>query len=375
MKKVLLSLGIIALVAGVVAGASFAFFSDTATVEGNTFSTGSADLEIRRVDAGNWGDSITGVNFDNIYPGWVAEEEIKLRNDSSADIGMDIVPYIEISNDGSDLRHEVTLQFLEGGEELTDEKTLNDWRNNEEVLKHLENGEVGEELTLKFTLPSTGELQNDLQDSYELNFDLIFDGIQAETPITEVTNETQGETYDNLEAAIDVADSGDTILLPDGTYDGFALDKGLTLKGVGDNVVINSKKVSGEPRPNGIFIQTNDEINVENVRFENGGIDMAEFPQGVLTSGDYDPVVNISNSTFMDLHMGVYFNPGASGVITNNEFDDINHAAIGIDSDAGVDITDNYITNASVGLEIFGENVTYSDNTFDSVNTDIDDQS
>lgn len=46
MKKILLSIGMIALVGAIVAGATGAFFSDTETSSGNTFTAGAIDLKI-----------------------------------------------------------------------------------------------------------------------------------------------------------------------------------------------------------------------------------------------------------------------------------------------------------------------------------------
>ncbi len=49
MKKIILSLAIIAVVGGLVGGATWAFFSDRAEVSANTLSTGNVDLEIRGI--------------------------------------------------------------------------------------------------------------------------------------------------------------------------------------------------------------------------------------------------------------------------------------------------------------------------------------
>ena len=189
-----------------------------------------------------------------------------------------------------------------------------------------------------------------------------------------VLNADTEEAYDDIQSAVDEAESGNTLYIGEGTYDGFRLDEALTIIG-SDNVTVNSSYAAGEPRPNGIFVNTGGEVTIENITFTRGAIELDDYPQGILTSGAYDPVLHISGSEFADLHMGVYFNPGASGTITENCFTDINHAAIGIDSDAGVEITYNTITNASIGLEIFGENVTCHDNTFENVNSDVDDHS
>lgn len=380
MKKIILSLAIIAVVGGLVGGATWAYFADQAEVSGNTISTGNVDLEIRGIGwhtTGEYYDAITfDMEWDNIYPGWSDSYDIQFRNESSIDSGLDVIPSLEReSGAGQQLRDVITLQFVSDSGQ-TDTLTLEEWRDNEDVLEHLASSEEGEEWTLKFEFPGTGEDQSDLQNSEEFEFDLVFDGIQAETPINEVTNENTEGTYDTIQEAVDGADEGDTILIPSGTYDGINLDRELTLKGVGiGDAIIVSSYVSGESRPNGIFVNTDGEVNIENIRFENGGIDMGEFPQGILTSGSYNPEVNVSDSEFIDLHMGVYFNPGASGVITNNTFDGMNHTAIGIDSVAGVDITDNQISNASVGIEIFRTGVTRSGNTFDNVDTNVDDQS
>ena len=189
-----------------------------------------------------------------------------------------------------------------------------------------------------------------------------------------VLNMDTEETYDDIQSAADDAEAGNTLYVGEGTYAGFRLDQALTIIGV-DDVTVNSSYVAGEPRPNGIFVNTSGEVSVENITFTRGEIDLEDYPQGILTSGAYDPVLDISGNEFVDLHVGVYLNPGASGTITENSFTDITHAAIGIDSDAGVEITYNTITNASIGLEIFGENVTYHDNTFENVETEVDDHS
>ena len=378
MKKVLLSLGIIALVAGVVAGATFALFSDQAEVAANTISTGTADLEVRGHGwhDGSYYDRITfDMNWDNVYPGWTDSYDVRLKNASSSDIVFDVTAHINIDsgNDSDGLREVIEMEIYNEDGDSVAKKTLADWRDeaNAEHVEFLAQNEEGDRWTLEFSLPSSGEVQNDLQGKGPLTFDLIFNGIQAEAPITEVTNETQEETYENLEAAIEAASAGDTILIPNGTYDGFYLGKGLTLKGVGDNVVIESKfAVDSWARPNGIYVNTDGEVNVENIRFENGGIDLGQYPQGIVTETGRNPEINISNSEFTDLYIGVYLNPGASGLVANNVFDGVDgesHTAIGIDTATDVEVIDNDISNSDIGIEIFGGNVTESGNTFTNV--------
>lgn len=57
-KEILLSLIAISTVVALVSGATFAFFSDTETSSGNTFSAGTLDLKIRDQDE-DWGDGVT----------------------------------------------------------------------------------------------------------------------------------------------------------------------------------------------------------------------------------------------------------------------------------------------------------------------------
>ncbi|MDW7729340.1 MAG: right-handed parallel beta-helix repeat-containing protein [Bacillota bacterium] len=198
-----------------------------------------------------------------------------------------------------------------------------------------------------------------------------------ETPEVEagiILNMDTGETYDDIQNAVNDAATGNTLYIGEGTYSGFRLDEALTIIGIG-NVTVIASYVEGDPRPNGIFVNTNGEVAVENITFTRGEIELEFYPQGILTSGAYNPTLHFSGNEFVDLHIGVYFNPGASGSITGNSFTDINHAAIGIDSEAGVNITYNTITNALIGLEIFRENVTYHDNIFENVDIEVDDYS
>lgn len=104
MKKILLSLSVIVAVGAVVAGATGAFFSDTETSEGNTFTAGAIDLGIDNEsyyngelnDGTSWnlnfdldegcvfGEDTNGIpclffNFDDLKPGDYGEDTISLH--------------------------------------------------------------------------------------------------------------------------------------------------------------------------------------------------------------------------------------------------------------------------------------------------------
>ena len=74
MKKTLLSLGLILLVVGVMAGATWAIFSSQAKVDNNTFATGT--LEIRL----NGQQSLGGFTFSNAAPGECKEGTFGVNN-------------------------------------------------------------------------------------------------------------------------------------------------------------------------------------------------------------------------------------------------------------------------------------------------------
>ena len=107
-----------------------------------------------------------------------------------------------------------------------------------------------------------------------------------------------------------------------------------------------------------------------------GGSEGHAQRKGIVTETGYSPTVTITRSTFMNLPLGIYFNSAALGSIEGNTFSAIGYAAIGIDSDGSVTISGNNISNAPVGVEIFRENVTVSDdNVYNNVETPVDNKS
>lgn len=84
MRKIALCLVLIGLAAALVGAGTFAYFSDTETSSGNTFTAGSLDLEIQNPD-GTW---VNDPNVDlgwsaavnNLKPGDVEYIEIPVRN-------------------------------------------------------------------------------------------------------------------------------------------------------------------------------------------------------------------------------------------------------------------------------------------------------
>ena len=82
MKKILISLSIIAVVAVLVIGGAFAYFQDVETSTGNTFSAGTLDLQIRDQDE-SYGDGVTAT--------WKAED-VKPGNEYAF-----LVPFVQLT--------------------------------------------------------------------------------------------------------------------------------------------------------------------------------------------------------------------------------------------------------------------------------------
>ena len=90
MKKIILSLVMIALAIGGVTAATVAYFSDTATISANTFSSGTLDLVIDKNPDSNfydWSDGFTNPYnpFDIVKPGYTKEQILDIGNVGTVD--------------------------------------------------------------------------------------------------------------------------------------------------------------------------------------------------------------------------------------------------------------------------------------------------
>ncbi|MGI6747001.1 MAG: right-handed parallel beta-helix repeat-containing protein [Anaerovoracaceae bacterium] len=177
----------------------------------------------------------------------------------------------------------------------------------------------------------------------------------------------------DAELAAALADTTIKTIILEGTFDGFTVERGVKIEGG----TINVGSIVNMPGniPKGIYIKTNEAVEIDGVSFDGGSEGHAQR-KGIVTETGYSPKVTITRSTFMNLPLGIYFNSAALGSIEGNTFSAIGYAAIGIDSDGSVTISGNNISNAPVGVEIFGKNVTVSDdNVYNNVETPVDNKS
>ena len=129
MKKILLSVLAITLTVGLVSGAAYAVFSDTAEVNGIAISTGNADLRIN--GANNLSNAL---DVDNVYPGWMDGEKFYLTNNSSSNIGLEVTAKIrEKSQDWNILKDEIKVRVLEYVNESHANNDLNDGKPGENI--------------------------------------------------------------------------------------------------------------------------------------------------------------------------------------------------------------------------------------------------
>jgi len=83
MKRILTAIVLIGIVAMLAGAGTFAYFSDTETSTGNTFTAGTLDLKIRNGDE-SWGDGVTSTwTMSNMKPGDTCTGFLGLRNEGT----------------------------------------------------------------------------------------------------------------------------------------------------------------------------------------------------------------------------------------------------------------------------------------------------
>lgn len=101
MTKIIKSVAVIAFVAAIAVGATSAYFSDTATVTGSTFSAGTLDLKIDSDPSPSgqtWSDGFASpIVLANLAPGFAGEQIVDIKKIGTID-GMASVRLVVTSN-------------------------------------------------------------------------------------------------------------------------------------------------------------------------------------------------------------------------------------------------------------------------------------
>jgi len=95
-KKIIISLSVVGIIAAIAVGGTIAYFSDTETSVGNTFSSGTMDFRIAR--PGDTDHKIFDVS--NLKPGQVVKGYLAVVNDSTEELDMKWKAWIPDFSDG-----------------------------------------------------------------------------------------------------------------------------------------------------------------------------------------------------------------------------------------------------------------------------------
>lgn len=125
MTKILSGFLGLVLVASVVAGTAYALFSSSATVSGITVTAGSAALLVKNGEdfTDSWN---TGLNLNNVYPGYNNSTTITLKNNSTTPISLGITGQLTAATNWPNLADAVEIAVNNGGSS-TGWKTLAQW--------------------------------------------------------------------------------------------------------------------------------------------------------------------------------------------------------------------------------------------------------
>lgn len=206
-KKIVVSTMSILASLAMLGGTTFALFTDQASSTENKFSTGNADLQITNDETSPptdpvlpYSNSITGVSFSDIAPGFSEDKDFWLKNNSAGDFGMDVkVDFDNVTTD-ADLGNALMIGFqcdtdengLDGGDPVVGPKSVNVWVTDLSValaaIGAHQDPEVGattvsdqDELLCRMSA-SVSEEAGDEISGQSSKFDVFFDATQVVGP-------------------------------------------------------------------------------------------------------------------------------------------------------------------------------------------------
>ncbi|MEX2514778.1 MAG: right-handed parallel beta-helix repeat-containing protein [Candidatus Paceibacterota bacterium] len=268
-SKILLSIGTIAVVGAVAAGVTAAFYASEAESQGNTFNSGTLNLEINPLQAsGGWGSTILGVDtpgYGALNPGGdKADLSTGLRNVGTSDaaaIGLAVEHTLEENNIADQMRI-----------------TQLDWKG-ESLLEGGAGANIGE-----YTAPATCDITVDDDDSE--------------------TIQTNG---------IDLASLGETVCVEAGTYnEDLTIDRGITLAALNAPDSTNRATIEGR-----IDVDVND-VTIQGFEITNpnvgNGVVLNSVTGGVINHNIFTAIGSGSNS---GTSQAVYLNYSSAEVTSN----------------------------------------------------------
>lgn len=380
MKKVILNLAVIGLVAGIAIGGTMAYFSDTVTVDGNTISAGTVELG----DKNNF-----PFQFDNLAPGqetadWDDAETYYVEYDGSID---DVDLYVAFEyedHSGADLRDilEIALRGRsdqDGSWDWTGENTgwqdanslFEGWT---KVASGLNSGdEAGFRMKIKALPDVPGVIYNDYQGA-ELMSNVVFyvvqsDGDAPDFGSVETIRGDDVHPRDDISHALYHANEGDIIKVGPGVY-----EEDLTIDT--DNVTLYSEAMATVKSDSSTVV----EITANNVSFRGFVVDNAN--EGLDQDYKDDRGIRIDDSTsgtvikdnkFINSFRGVQGNWSSGGddiTIIGNTFETA-HGVAGTEDMKGLFIVDNTFNTSVEGIGL-GDGVEVLDRDGNILSSDDD---
>lgn len=189
-KKILYLLGSALIAISLIAGVTYAAFSDKAKVLGSTFSVGSANLMFLEslamgTDPTNYRDELPGPIFSNVSSGWTQDYLLKLISMASSKISITTTAFYETANDPKDLRSDIFVEIIkwsdinqngivDAGEEgaIVGKKTIIKWKTEGFTLGDLYYGQTMG-LILRFSSPTVSETKQGASAIFDFEFNSV----------------------------------------------------------------------------------------------------------------------------------------------------------------------------------------------------------
>lgn len=131
MKKIISGLFGIIMTTTVVSGVAYSVFTSTAVAEGINVTAGSAGLKILNIVSGSFVDYWnTGLNLDNVYPGFEQTTQVTLKNDSTAAVSLEVTGQITAADNWPNLTEAVEIKITDHSDssKSTNWMTLSEWK-------------------------------------------------------------------------------------------------------------------------------------------------------------------------------------------------------------------------------------------------------
>ena len=189
-KKLFYLIGSSLIIISLIAGITYAAFSDKAKVLGSSFSVGSANLMFLEslsmgTNPSNYRDELQGPTFTNIGPGWTQDYLVKLISMASSKITVSTNAFYETANDPESLRSDIEVEIIkwydtnqngivDSGEEgpVVGKKNIIKWKTEGFTLGDLNYGQTME-LILRFSAPTISESKQGASAVFDFEFNSI----------------------------------------------------------------------------------------------------------------------------------------------------------------------------------------------------------